>query len=161
LNRNAPVVESAAEVRKMPDLSWLFEIEPGTPGAAFIWLVGLATLLFVGSLTVFISRRSFFPNSPLAARIAQRLSLVGVFLSLLLILLLGARYLSVPFIQMRFWLVLAGALIVAYAIYVVYFVLVRYPKLRATYDAEMKRQRYTRPQRPSSGGQRRSKKKRR
>lgn len=145
----------------MPVINWLFELNPGPPGPEYIWLVGLVTLLFVGSLTMFISRRSFFPNNPLAARLGQRLSLIGVFLSLLAILLLAARYLNVPFIQMRFWLVLAGALIVAYAGYVVYFVRARYPKLRAAYDAELKRQRYVRPQHATGGGQRRSKKKRR
>ena len=152
----------SVEVPEMPIINWLFDLNPGPPGPEFIWLVGLATLMFVGSLLVFVSHRGFFPNNPLAARIAQRLSLVGVFVSLLAIVLLAARYLEVPFIQMRVWLVLAGGLIVAYAIYVAYFVKVRYPRLRAAYHAEIRRQQPSRPQqRTPSGGQRRSKKKRR
>jgi hypothetical protein len=159
----APAGESAAEVHEMPVINWLFEPNPGTPSAWYIGLTALAVLVFIGCLLAYVFRRSLFPGNPLSVRLTERFALVGLLLGLLALIVLAARYLSVPFFQMRFWLVVAGLLIVAFAGYVAYFLRTRYPALREAYRTEMNRQRFIKPIRASgaSGGQRHSKKRRR
>jgi len=144
----------------MPVLGWLFESTPGPPSVWYLALVVVFVLIFGGSLLAYFFRRRLFPGHSLNISLVGRFAIVGAILGAVGLLFLAARYLGVPLLVMRIWLVLEVLAVVAFAAYLAYFYRARYPALLGAYRAEEARRRYVKPARPG-GARRRPKKGRR
>jgi hypothetical protein len=123
----------------------LFDPAPGPPSAVYLAPVALFLVVFLGCAVVYLLRRALFPGMALNARIARRFSTYGMIVGAVGLVLLAARYLGIYWLEMRFLLVLAGLSVVAVVAYLLWYLRVRYPADRASYERARERERFVRP----------------
>lgn len=145
------------------DLGWLVDVRPPAPSFWYLGLAALFAVVLVGSALVYYFRRDIFPPRSAHLRVVPRFATWGAVLGGVGLALVLARYLGVPYLSMRLWLVLATLAVPAYAGYVAYFYRTRFPSMRAVHQAEEARLKYVRPtaSQVAGGSRRRSKKRRR
>ncbi|MBI3978639.1 MAG: hypothetical protein HY331_10695 [Chloroflexi bacterium] len=129
-------------------LKWLspahwFEGEPGPPSILYVGLAVLLALLLAGSLyAVIVLANRRFASHRLHQRLVRRFGWTVFGLSLTGLLLVAARYLSLPLLSVRFLLYLVLVGLAGVAAFAGYYARFRYGAARSAHEAELLRLRY-------------------
>jgi hypothetical protein len=126
-------------------LQWLFEPIPPQPSVWYIVGYVLFGVVLAASAAAYLLRRRLFPGQSLHVKLLTSVSEVGVSLGLLGLVLLIARSLAVPYLSMRFLLILAAIATIAAVGYGYYYYRRRYPALNSRYQADEARMKYIKP----------------
>ncbi len=134
---------------KLLDPGYLFDLNPGPPSDwyAIVAAIFAVVLLVAQGLYHFWAKSAFAQNAYLL-RLARIVVMLAGAVSSVAILLVIARYLTLPFLSMRFLLLLTILVGIGLAAYFVYYMVKIFPMKTAMLARESIRQRYLPQQRP-------------
>lgn len=131
------------------DPTFLFDINPGYPSDWYSILAALFGLILIAAQGLYLWwARPAFARDPYRLRLARRVALTAGSVSSVAILLIAARYLTIPFLSMRFLLILTILVGLGLLAYFAFYMVRVFPTRSAVQEREAARQRYLPQQRP-------------
>lgn len=130
------------QLQQLLDLGHWFEAFPGPPGPLYLVLLVFFVVWTVVSLYLYWFRRTVFAGNGALIGIASRYGRYAIAIGLLGLFLLVMRYLGIPYLSIRFLLDLTVLAAAGYVIFLIYYMIARYPRRLAEVRAHDLRRQY-------------------
>jgi amino acid permease len=120
-----------------------FDAFPPAPTPVNLVAVAFFIIWTIASISIYRFRRRIFAGNGARIGVVTRHGPWAIAIGIIGILLLGARYAGIPYLEMRFLLYLAVLATFGFAGYIAYYLMRHYPAQVQAVRAEEVRRRYT------------------